>query len=203
MTNQPCSIWLRLLSWTLPSIGHTGFPDFINTRRYLQFPDFRKMSHKNVMSLFSTRFRLEILSASMLWLTCTEIVFYPLKTTFHSQELNNLDFTRRCIEPNEHRFSQGRMSSKFLSYLVILCFEKRCPEKKFCCSPEAFYPPKFWTGYVAAAADVSSSAFEISTNEQWPLYIVWTKALVYRLMGPWPHAAIVSKRSRRWSADLI
>jgi len=126
-------------------------------------------------------------------LTCTEIVFYPLKTTFHSQELNNLDFTRRCIEPNEHRFSQGGMSSKFLSYLVILCFEKRCPEQKYCCSPEVkhFTPQTF-----GLAIDLSSSAFELSTNEQWPLYIVWTKALVYRLMGPWPHAAIGSKRSR-------
>jgi len=37
---------------------------------------------------------------------------------------------------------------EFLTYLVILCFEKRSPTQKYCCSPEVkhFSPQKFWAG---------------------------------------------------------
>jgi len=41
-----------------------------------------------------------------------------------------------------HRRSQGALPT-FLAYLIILCFEKRRPKQKYCCSPEVkhFCPP--------------------------------------------------------------
>ena len=45
-----------------------------------------------------------------------------------------------------HRCSQGRHGHpKFLAYVAILCFEKRRPKQKYCCSPKVKYfaPPKF------------------------------------------------------------
>jgi len=36
-----------------------------------------------------------------------------------------------------HRRSHGAIPpKKFLAYLVILCFEKRRPKRKYCCSPK-------------------------------------------------------------------
>ena len=48
-----------------------------------------------------------------------------------------------------HRRSQGtggHAPPKFLGYLVILCFEKRCLKQKYCCSPKIkhFGLPNLW-----------------------------------------------------------
>ena len=44
--------------------------------------------------------------------------------------------------PHQHRRSKGgprghAPQKKFLAYLVILCFEKRCAKRKYCCLPKA------------------------------------------------------------------
>jgi len=46
---------------------------------------------------------------------------------------------------------QGGHAPKFLTYLVILCFEKQCPKQNYCCSPKVKYfapqivcPPKIF-----------------------------------------------------------
>jgi len=54
--------------------------------------------------------------------------------------------------PHEHRRSQrGLFHPKRLAFLVILCFERRCP-KKYCCSlsQKTWSSPKFgWLRYTA------------------------------------------------------
>ena len=50
-----------------------------------------------------------------------------------------------------HRCSQGRHGHpKFLAYVAILCFEKRRPKQKYCCSPKVKYfaPPKKTLGWL-------------------------------------------------------
>jgi len=49
-----------------------------------------------------------------------------------------------------HRRSQGGMPpAKFLAYLVILCFERRCPKQNTAARLRAKYlaPQNFWAGY--------------------------------------------------------
>jgi len=49
-----------------------------------------------------------------------------------------------------HRHSEGVLGTtahKFLAYLVILCFTKRHPKHKYCCSPKVKHfaiPQTFW-----------------------------------------------------------
>jgi len=63
--------------------------------------------------------------------------------------------------PGFHRRSQsspgGHVLPHFKVYLVILCFAKRRPEQRYCCSPKVkillptnFCAPKFWAGYATA-----------------------------------------------------
>jgi len=41
---------------------------------------------------------------------------------------------------------RGQWPAQFLTYLVIFCFEKRCPKQKYCCVHKIKYfaPPKFY-----------------------------------------------------------
>ena len=52
-----------------------------------------------------------------------------------------------------HRLSQrgpkGLCPPNFLAYFIVECFERRCPQIKYCCSLKVkiFAPPNFSTGY--------------------------------------------------------
>jgi len=54
--------------------------------------------------------------------------------------LQNMDVASEDLGGHE---GLGSMPPKFLAYLVILCFDKRRPKQKYCCSPKVnHFPPK-------------------------------------------------------------
>jgi len=62
---------------------------------------------------------------------------------------------RSCSTSLRSQGRKGAIPSQFLAYLVVLCFERRCPNPSTIALLKSKYwlLPKFWTGYATASVD--------------------------------------------------